>query len=158
MTSCYAQCPSSCQISSHSAERCTRKALQFSKPLSIFVPQGHPWAKVHQSWPWYTARPPLSTCQISSHSENLCTRYLLPNLVNFVDGVAYKTSKRYISAYHPATKILLKYYKENWNHFLLVVLATALKQQISKILSAILTHRRYPSYLWQSAVCRKCKS
>ena len=42
-------CPSLCKISSRSAKRCMRKALQFLHLyFSILAPQGDPWARVHQ--------------------------------------------------------------------------------------------------------------
>jgi len=82
------QCPSSCHISSRSAKQCTRKALQRISPTCEFWhPRAIPWAKVHQSWNWCTARPDLSMCQSLSHSGNLGTRYLLSNFVDFVDRV-----------------------------------------------------------------------
>ena len=85
------QCPSSCQISSLSAKRCMRKALQFFlHPSLLWCPRGTPWAKVHQSGWWCIARPPLSSCQILSPSDHPSTRYLLPKLVDFIDCVSDK--------------------------------------------------------------------
>jgi len=48
--------------------------------------------------------------------------------------------------------------KQNWNQFLLVVKATALKTANIKILSANSTLRRWQSHLCQSVACRECKS
>ena len=50
----------------------------------------HPRGTLAQSWPWHTASPSLSICQISSCSDSPSTRYLLPNFVNFGDGVTDK--------------------------------------------------------------------
>jgi len=40
------KCPSSCQILSHWAKRCTRKALHFYTPV-FWRLRGSLWAKVH---------------------------------------------------------------------------------------------------------------
>jgi len=71
------RCPSSCQISSRSVKWCTRKALQFFTHFSVLAPQGTAWARVHQSWPLCTAKPPLSTDKnskrhVSAYREHIC--------------------------------------------------------------------------------------
>ena len=84
--------PLPCQISSRSAKRCTRKALQFFLHPSLFRrPRRTPCAKVHQSGWWCIARPPPSSCQISSISLTAWPTYT-------------KSSTRYVSAYRAVTK------------------------------------------------------
>jgi len=77
------RCPLSCQTSSHSVKRCTRKASQMFYTLQHFgAPRGPPVAKltnlgddVYQA---ANFRPVLKTT---------LQRYLLPKFIDFVDGV-----------------------------------------------------------------------
>jgi len=67
-----------------------RVTIFFLLPSVFWHSMGPPGPKLsHQSWPWCTARPPLSNCQISPQSENPSTRYLLRNTIDFYEGVTH---------------------------------------------------------------------
>jgi len=95
------KCPPPCQISLHSIKRCTRKALQnFFLHPSLF------WCRRKLPGPKFTNLGPDVQQAPSINRPNFVlfwqlVRYLLPNLVNFVDGITdthTQNSKRHVSA------------------------------------------------------------
>jgi len=73
----------------------TRKALQiFLHPSVFWRIRGTPGPKFTHLGQMYSTAPSISlTCQSLFRSDNPSARYLLPNSVDFVDGVSNKTSK-----------------------------------------------------------------
>ena len=79
-----------------------RKTQIFLHPSVFWLPRGTPLAKCHRSEWWGTSTPSSYTCKISSRSNDPSPRYLLPNFVDFVDGVTHqKTQKHTVNDMSP---------------------------------------------------------
>jgi len=81
------KCPLLCQISSHSVERCARKALQnFFIPFSLLALQVDHLCQSSPIWVMMYSKAP--SIKLPNFVPSM--RYLLPKFVNFVNGVANK--------------------------------------------------------------------